>query len=107
MGGTDGAGPAPGGAQPKGAFVARHRRCKPTDAERDARRNADRAHLEEATRELPSSEGWQRWVKTRRSFHRYRLLIWSGWCRQHSDTRVECGRHVVNVEPTAFIVLGD
>jgi hypothetical protein len=51
--------------------VARHRRSKPTDAERDARRNADRERLEEATRELLSSEGWQRWVKTRRSFHRY------------------------------------
>ena len=51
--------------------MARHRRSKPTDAERDARRNADRARLEEATRELLSSEGWQRWVKIRRSFHRY------------------------------------
>ena len=55
--------------------MARHRRSKPTDAERDARRNADRARLEEATRELLSSQGWQRWVKTRRSFHRYSLVL--------------------------------
>jgi hypothetical protein len=53
--------------------VARHRHSKPTDAERDARRNADRERLEEATRRLLSSEGWQRWVKTRRSFHFYSL----------------------------------
>jgi len=53
--------------------VARHRRSKPTDAERDARRNADRERLEQATRELLSSEGWQRWVRTRRCFHRYSL----------------------------------
>jgi len=53
--------------------VARQRRSKPTDAERNARRNADRARLEEAARELLSSEGWQRWVNTRRSFHRYSL----------------------------------
>ena len=53
--------------------MARQRRSKPTDAERNARRNADRARLEEAARELLSSEGWQRWVNTRRSFHRYSL----------------------------------
>ena len=53
--------------------MARHRRSKPTDAERDARRDGDRERLEEATRELLSSEGWQRWVKTRRSFHFYSL----------------------------------
>jgi len=68
--GAEGAAPAPhrAGSDRREPSVARHRRSKPTDSERDARRNADRARLEEATRELLSSEGWRRWVKTRRSF---------------------------------------
>ena len=40
-----------------------HRRL--TDAEREARRRADRERLEEAARALLSSEGWQRWVRVR------------------------------------------
>jgi N-terminal domain of anti-restriction factor ArdC len=38
---------------------------KLTDAERAARRQADRDRLEQAARALLSSEGWQRWVKVR------------------------------------------
>ncbi len=36
-----------------------------TDAERAARRQADRDRLEQAARALLSSEGWQRWVRVR------------------------------------------
>jgi len=36
-----------------------------TDAERAKRRSADRDQLEQAARELLSSEGWQRWVRVR------------------------------------------
>ena len=36
-----------------------------TDAERDARRAQDRERLQEACRQLLSSEGWQRWVRAR------------------------------------------
>jgi hypothetical protein len=38
---------------------------KLTDGERAARRRADHDRLEQAARELLSSEGWQRWVKVR------------------------------------------
>ena len=38
-----------------------------SDGERDARRNADRARLEQAARALLTSDGWQRWIKVRAS----------------------------------------
>ena len=42
--------------------MARHTN---SDAERDARRQADRERLERAARALLDSEGWQRWVRVR------------------------------------------
>ena len=36
-----------------------------TDAERDARRKADRDRLDQAARALLTSEGWQRWIRVR------------------------------------------
>lgn len=52
-----------------------------TDAERAERRSADRDRLEQAARELLSSEGWQRWVRVRStnglsrySFHNQLLI---------------------------------
>lgn len=42
-----------------------------TDAERAERRRQDRERLQQAARELLSSEGWARWVKTRAMFHTY------------------------------------
>jgi len=38
-----------------------------SDAERDARRRADRERVEEAARALLTTEGWQRWIKVRAS----------------------------------------
>ncbi len=38
-----------------------------TDAERDARRKADRERIEQAARALLTSEGWRRWIKVRAS----------------------------------------
>lgn len=38
-----------------------------SEQERDARRKADRARIEQATRALLTSEGWQRWIKVRAS----------------------------------------
>lgn len=38
---------------------------RPTDAERAARRQADRDRVEQAARALLSSEGWQRWLRVR------------------------------------------
>ena len=43
----------------------------PSESERDERRRADRERLKHAAQELLSSEGWQRWVRVRASFHTY------------------------------------
>jgi antirestriction protein ArdC len=46
---------------------------RPTAAERDARRRDQLQHLRKATDALLTSEGWQRWLRTRSRFHRYSL----------------------------------
>jgi len=46
---------------------------KLTDAERQARREADRAKAREAVEALKTSDGWTRWLASRRHFHRYSL----------------------------------
>ena len=38
-----------------------------TEAERDARRSADRDRIEQAARALLTTEGWQRWINVRAS----------------------------------------
>src|ERR1700730_15197148 len=42
-----------------------------SETERDERRHADRERLKQAAQELLSSEGWQRWVRVRATFHTY------------------------------------
>jgi len=42
-----------------------------TEPERAERRRQDRERLQQAARELLSSEGWARWVRTRAMFHAY------------------------------------
>jgi len=44
-----------------------------TDDERAKRRQADRDKAREAVDALKASDGWQRWLSTRRHFHRYSL----------------------------------
>ena len=47
--------------------MARRFNRKPlTDAERDARRKADRERIEQAARALLTTDGWQRWIKRQR-----------------------------------------
>jgi len=46
---------------------------RPTAAERDARRRDQLQHLRQATDALLTTEGWQRWLRTRSRFHRYSL----------------------------------
>ena len=46
-----------------------------SEAEREARRKADREKSRQAVEALVSSEGWQRWLDCRRHFHRYSLVI--------------------------------
>jgi hypothetical protein len=43
------------------------RRPRLTDAERDARRQADRERVEQAARALLTTDGWRRWIKVRAS----------------------------------------
>jgi N-terminal domain of anti-restriction factor ArdC len=47
------------------------RRRRLTDEERAERREQQRRLLDSAVRELLTSEGWERWVRTRATFHRY------------------------------------
>src|SRR3954471_12862854 len=44
-----------------------------SEAEREQRRAADRAFVQQAVEQLRSSDGWQRWLATRRHFHSYSL----------------------------------
>jgi hypothetical protein len=52
-----------------------HRRL--TDAEHDARRQADRARIEQSARALLTSDGWQRWIGVRATngLSRYSVVI--------------------------------
>ena len=47
------------------------KRTQLTEAEREQRRAADRAFVQQAVEQLRSSHGWQRWLTTRRHFHTY------------------------------------
>jgi hypothetical protein len=51
--------------------MATKSRSRLSDQERDERRRQDRERLQQAARELLSSEGWGHWVKTRAMFHSY------------------------------------
>jgi hypothetical protein len=51
------------------------KRTRPTEADREQRRAADRALIRQAVDALHSSEGWQRWLTTRRHFHTYCVVI--------------------------------
>lgn len=51
--------------------MARKSSRRLTEQERADRRRQDRERLQQAARELLSSDGWARWVKTRAMFHSY------------------------------------
>lgn len=51
------------------------RRPTPTDSEREARRAAERDLMTRAVQALTHSDGWRRWLRVRRHFHAYRLVI--------------------------------
>jgi len=60
--------------------MARRFTRKPlTDAERDARRKADRDRLEQAARALLTTDGWQRWIKVRASNGLSRYSVSNQW----------------------------
>jgi antirestriction protein ArdC len=51
--------------------ASKRRRKPPTDGVRAERRDAERHKMREAIEALQSSEGWQRWLRTRTHFHAY------------------------------------
>ena len=53
--------------------MATRSRTRLTPEQRDARRREQLDQLRQATRALVTSEGWQRWLRTRSRFHRYSL----------------------------------
>jgi hypothetical protein len=77
------------------AAMAKTTRRRLTDEERAQRREQDRRRLDEAARQLLSSEGWQHWVKVRsrnglgRYSWRNQLLI----ALQAPDARFVAGFH--------------
>ena len=72
--GRSGIGTAPGAAtteRRQAMHTATPRKL--TDEERAERRQADREYARHAVEQLRNSEGWQRWLGTRRHFHSYSL----------------------------------
>jgi hypothetical protein len=56
-----------------------------TEVERAERRRQDRERVQQAARELLSSEGWARWVRTRAMFHSYsagNCMLLAAQCHQ-------------------------
>jgi hypothetical protein len=53
--------------------MPRRTRARLTDLERAERRRADRAFARRAVEQLRASDGWQRWLASRRHFHAYSL----------------------------------
>jgi hypothetical protein len=64
-----------------------------TEAERAARRQADRERVQQAARALLTSEGWQRWVKVRATNGLSRYSLRNQWL-----IAVEC--HARGITPT-------
>jgi hypothetical protein len=64
-----------------------------TDAERDARRRADRARVEQAARALLTTEGWQRWIRVRATNGLSRYSLRNQWL-----IAIEC--HAGGITPT-------
>ena len=64
-----------------------------TDAERDARRHADRERIEHAARALLTTEGWQRWIRVRATNGLSRYSLRNQWL-----IAIEC--HARGITPT-------
>jgi hypothetical protein len=56
-----------------------------TEAERRARRDADRRRTREAVEALRASEVWRSWLRLRHHFHQYSLLICGAACRPRRE----------------------
>ena len=81
--------------RPKGAptMARRFNRRPLTEAERDARRQADRERIEQAARALLTSDGWQRWIRVRATNGLSRYSLRNQWL-----IAIEC--HARGITPT-------
>ena len=74
--------------------MPRHRnRRRLTEAERDARRHADRERIEQAARALLTSDGWQRWIRVRATNGLSRYSLRNQWL-------IACECHARGITPT-------
>ena len=85
--------PAAGGPERQETTIVKKSSQRRRDEERAERRRQDRERLQQAARELLSSDGWARWVKTRAMFHSYSacncaLLAWQCHERGIVPTRI-------------------
>ena len=64
-----------------------------TEAERDARRQADRERIDQAARALLTSEGWQRWIRVRATNGLSRYSLRNQWL-------IACECHARGITPT-------
>ena len=71
----------------------RRSRRRLTDAERDARRHADRERVEQAARALLTSDGWQRWIRVRATNGLSRYSLRNQWL-------IACECHARGITPT-------
>ena len=69
-----------------------HRR-RLTDAEREARRQADRDRVKQAARALLTSDGWQRWIRVRATNGLARYSLRNQWL-------IACECHARGITPT-------
>jgi hypothetical protein len=64
-----------------------------SEADRDARRQADRERIEQAGRALLTSEGWQRWIRVRATNGLSRYSLRNQWL-------IACECHARGITPT-------
>jgi hypothetical protein len=57
-----------------------------TDEQRAQRRAEQRDLVTASIEQLRSSAGWQGYLKARRTFHAYTLIIWRAVCQRSADT---------------------
>ena len=77
------------------------KRTQLTDAEREQRRAADRAFVQQAVEQLRSTEGWQRWLTTRRHFHTYSLRNQLLIAMQRATSHCLLGGDALNIRSSA------
>ena len=73
--------------------MPRRPRQRLSEAERDARRQADRERIEQAARALLTSEGWQRWIRVRATNGLSRYSLRNQWL-------IACDCHARGITPT-------